>query len=315
MKIAAVVATYNRRELLKECLQALLSQTRPPDEIIVVDGNSIDGTDLMMKSEFPHVTYIRLDKNMGASGHFYEGMKLAYKKGYDWIWVMDDDAEPEENTLEELIKWSDLNDVVALAPVVRDEDMSIQIEHRGNLCFDTIFPLIQKPLSHKEYCSNTPLMITFTSFVGPLINCKAISKIGFPRKEFFIYHDDVEYSMRLTRVGKIYLIPKAYIIHKIKRRKSKRSSGKKSFIIPYEDIWIRYYAFRNIIYLGKLYSTNKLKFIIDASKLLSRLIVRTILFEDYKLRRLLFFLSAYIDGFRGVFDNAKPKKILYGNKY
>jgi GT2 family glycosyltransferase len=315
MKIAAVIATYNRKKLLRECLQALLSQTRQLDEIIVVDGNSTDGTNLMMESEFPHVTYIRLNKNIGASGHFHEGMKLAYKKGYDWIWVMDDDAEPKENTLEELLKWSNLNSVVALVPVVRDEDMNVQIEHRGNLCFDTIFPLIQKPLTQKEYCSNVPLIITFTSFVGPLISRKAISKIGFPRKEFFIYHDDVEYSIRLTRVGKIYLIPNAYIIHKIKRRKSKRSRGKKGFTIPYEDMWIRYYAFRNIIYLGKLYSTNKLKFIMDASKLLSRLIIRTILFEDYKLRLLLFFLSAYVDGFRGVFDNAKPKRILYGNKY
>jgi GT2 family glycosyltransferase len=79
MKIAAVIATYNRKKLLRECLQALLSQTRQLDEIIVVDGNSTDGTNLMMESEFPHVTYIRLNKNIGASGHFHEGMKLAYK--------------------------------------------------------------------------------------------------------------------------------------------------------------------------------------------------------------------------------------------
>ncbi|MEM2174661.1 MAG: glycosyltransferase family 2 protein, partial [Candidatus Micrarchaeia archaeon] len=314
MKIAAIIATYNRKEMLKECLRALLSQTRLPDEIIVVDGHSTDGTDLMIRSEFPQITYIRLNENMGSSGNFYQGMKLAYEKGYDWIWILDDDSEPKENTLEDLIKWSDLNNVVALVPTVRDEDMSIQNEHRGYLCFNTVFPLIQKPLRQEVYHSDTPVEITFTSFVGPLISRKAISKVGFPCKEFFIYHDDVEYSIRLVRVGKIYLIPKTYVIHKIKRRNKnlveKRFLGKKVYIIPYYDLWRRYYAFRNIIYLGKLYSTNKLKFIIDALKLLSYLIIKIILIEDKKLRRLLFFTSAYIDGFRGVFDNTKPKRIL-----
>ncbi|MGB9730260.1 MAG: glycosyltransferase family 2 protein [Thermoprotei archaeon] len=318
MKIAAVIATYNRKKLLKECLQALLSQTRPLDEIIVVDGHSTDGTNLMMKLEFPQITYIRLMKNMGASGHFYEGMKLAYKKGHDWIWVMDDDSEPKRNTLEELIKWSNLDGVVALTPVVRNEYMEIQKEQRGNISFDTIFPYIQKPLTKEKYCSNTPVEITFTSFVGPLISREAISKVGFPRKEFFIYHDDVEYSMRLMKIGRIYLIPTAYVIHKVKTRSrdliEKKFFRKKVYIVPYYNLWRSYYGTRNIVYLGRLYSTNKLKFITSALKLWSRSTIRIILFEDHKIRRLLFVTSAYVDGLHGVFDNTKPKKILYGEK-
>ncbi len=42
--VAAVVVTYNRKVLLKECLDALLAQTRPLDSIIVVDNASTDGT-------------------------------------------------------------------------------------------------------------------------------------------------------------------------------------------------------------------------------------------------------------------------------
>jgi hypothetical protein len=36
MKVAAVVVTYNRKELLSERLTALHSPTRPPDEIIII---------------------------------------------------------------------------------------------------------------------------------------------------------------------------------------------------------------------------------------------------------------------------------------
>jgi GT2 family glycosyltransferase len=321
MKIAAVIATYNRKELLRECLQALLNQTRPPNEIIVIDGNSSDGTDLMMKIEFPQITYIRLKENMGASGHFYEGIKLAYRKGYDWIWVMDDDAEPKTDTLKKLIKWSNLKDAIVLAPVVINESMEIQKVHRGNISFDdnAIFSLIQKPLTEEKYYSNVPVEITFTSFVGPLISRKAILKAGLPRKEFFIYNDDVEYSMRLIKVGKIYLIPTAYILHKVKTRSNnlveKKFFRKKIYFVPYYKLWRSYYGTRNIIYLRRIYSTNKFKFIISVLILWCYWAIRIILFEDHKLKRLQFTTSAFVDGLRGIFDNEKPKRILYGSKY
>ncbi|HEY7014396.1 MAG TPA: glycosyltransferase, partial [Streptosporangiaceae bacterium] len=43
-RVAAVVVTYNRRELLLESLAAVTSQTRPPDAVIVVDNASTDGS-------------------------------------------------------------------------------------------------------------------------------------------------------------------------------------------------------------------------------------------------------------------------------
>jgi len=43
-KIAAVVVTYNRLELLKQCIDSIKNQTRKPDEIIVVNNSSTDGT-------------------------------------------------------------------------------------------------------------------------------------------------------------------------------------------------------------------------------------------------------------------------------
>jgi len=102
-KVAAVVVTYNRKDLLIQCIEALLNQTRPPDEIIVVDNSSTDGTYQIIPHRFPHVTYVRLPENIGGSGGFHEGMKLAHEKGYDCIWVMDDDATPEVNALKYLI--------------------------------------------------------------------------------------------------------------------------------------------------------------------------------------------------------------------
>ena len=106
-KVAAVVVTYNRKELLKECIEALKASTCSVD-IIIVDNNSTDGTkeyiaDLIGKD----VIYKRLKKNLGGAGGFSAGMKYAVKKGYEYVWIMDDDTIVKKDTLEVLLKAKD----------------------------------------------------------------------------------------------------------------------------------------------------------------------------------------------------------------
>lgn len=102
-RVCAVIVTYNRKELLRECLQAVLSQTRPPDHVLVVDNASTDGTPEMLREEFPQVEVLRLPENQGGAGGFHEGMKRAYEQGFDWLWLMDDDTLPSPRALEVLL--------------------------------------------------------------------------------------------------------------------------------------------------------------------------------------------------------------------
>ena len=100
LSVAALVATVNRRDLLHKHITQLLAQTRPLNEIIVVDNASDDGTFEMLQTEFPSVTVIRFEENMGNVGGIASGLELAFEKGHDWFWVMDDDANASEEALE-----------------------------------------------------------------------------------------------------------------------------------------------------------------------------------------------------------------------
>ena len=346
MKIAAVVSTFNRKELLLECLNALKNQTYPLDAIFIVDGPSTDGTpnalfeQRYIKKLPPksanyswetrstiispingkkiRIHYIRLYEDVGGSGQFYEGVKRAYEEGYDWIWLMDDDAEPKIDALEKLVRYKDLPNCIVLAPVVTYPNGNICNIHRGYLRnFNKVFPMIQVPVKlNMTENKFSPIQIDFVSFVGPLIKRDAIRIIGLPKREFFIHHDDVEYCIRLRRVGKIYLIPNSVIIHKeeLKRKEliKRKFKGKIVYRMPYEKLWKIYYGIRNLTYLGKLYSKNKLIFIYELLKRYIISIGAIILFDDHKLRRIIFITSAYLDGLMGIFDNEKPKRILYG---
>ena len=103
-RVCAVIVTYNRKALLKECLEAVLAQTRPPDHVLVVDNASTDGTAEMLREEFPQVEVLRLPENQGGAGGFHEGMKRAYEEGFDWLWLMDDDTIPRPEALEALLE-------------------------------------------------------------------------------------------------------------------------------------------------------------------------------------------------------------------
>ena len=108
MKIATVVVTYNRKNLVLECMNAILKQTYKVNRIFLIDNNSTDGTYEYLKEnkilDEECVVYKKLEKNIGGAGGFFEGMKMAREENFDWVWVMDDDTIPNSDCLENLLK-------------------------------------------------------------------------------------------------------------------------------------------------------------------------------------------------------------------
>src|SRR3954471_9716899 len=102
-RVCAIVVTYNRAELLRECLTALERQSRPVDRILVIDNDSGDGTPDVVRSGHPSAELVELGENRGGAGGFHEGTRRAYEDGFDWLWLMDDDTIPTETALEELL--------------------------------------------------------------------------------------------------------------------------------------------------------------------------------------------------------------------
>lgn len=92
--VSAIIATYNRADVLRKCLRSLLAQTRRPDEIIVIDDASPDHTREMVLGEFPEVRYVRQPQNMGQA--FSRNLGVMSSRG-DFILSIDDDAWFEQS--------------------------------------------------------------------------------------------------------------------------------------------------------------------------------------------------------------------------
>lgn len=333
--ICAVVVTYNRKELLMECLKALENQSMDLTAIYIVDNASIDNTpDLLYKNNYIGVNfsekiksplestfhkgnitihYLRMHENLGGSGGFYEGLKRAHKKNYDWFWVMDDDSEPCHDSLERLTEFLREENISALVNLKLDNKMNLLNLHVGYFDFKKCFPMI-KPITKGKLFNKKYLDVDMSSFVGILINGKAIDEIGFPKKTFFIYHDDVEYCIRLRTFGRILLVVDSIIIHKefnVKNKIGRKFLGKTYLRPTFDSFWSEYFDKRNLTWLGRKYSTHKIYFYLNLVISCLKGVMKIVLVDDYKLRRIKLLLNAYWDGFKGHFDNSKPKKILY----
>lgn len=198
-KVNAVVVTYNRKELLMECLDSILNQTYEVERIVVIDNNSNDDTKatLIEKGYIgnPRIEYHYLSKNIGGAGGFNVGMKHANAHRPDWVWIMDDDTIPTETCLEELLKAEEkIDDEVSfLASSVRGmngEAMNVpKINKKQFTSYTDWYKHLDKGL----------VQIVKATFVSLLINNKAIDKCGLPWAPFFIWGDDSEYTQRIIR--------------------------------------------------------------------------------------------------------------------
>lgn len=294
--VAAIIPTYNRKHLLDECLRALLLQTRSLDAIIIVDNASTDGTnELLLENGYfniPTIDYIRLPDNTGSSGGFHEGIKRGFERKFDWLWLMDDDAEPKEDALEKLFA-SGMHlpsDTVSLSSLIIESDNTIDRGMRGhyNIYLSRQFPLDE--CSYNKYICK----IGYSSYVGMMLKSNILDVVGFPRKDFFAFFDDIEFCLRLSKCGNLYLIKDSVVLHKNIFLKSNQNNR-----ILIQNYWRIYYSFRNPILILLIHNTNMMGLLFGYLKIIFRLfrnILAIIFFDKYKLYRIRTLIKAFSHG-------------------
>lgn len=205
--VVAVVVTYNRVELLIECLKALDSQNC---DVLIIDNASTDGTkDKITKViKNPKYIYENTGKNLGGAGGFNYGMKRAVELGYKYIWLMDDDCIVHENSLSEFMKADKElgGNYGFLSGKVLWKDGSLCVMNKQKKTFSRWL---------KDFDTNYQT-IALGSFVSFFIKSETVKKYGLPIKEFFIWTDDWEYARRISRREKCYFISSSIVTHKCK---------------------------------------------------------------------------------------------------
>jgi GT2 family glycosyltransferase len=230
---------------------------------------------------------------------------------------MDDDSKPHQDALELLLSepLTSRDDVVCVCGKVLDRQGNIVAACRGYFNdFDKIIATsVQRPVPEELYDKAVIEIDTF-SFVGPLIKRGAVDRIGYPMKDFFIHHDDIEYSIRLRKIGRILLIGSSAVSHF--GAATPPDGNEPSHSTEYNKLWIRYYGKRNLCYVAKREARNPGKFALSFVRSLFQVFkesLRVLLYADHKFRRIALPYLAIYNGLSANFDNDIPRRWLYKN--
>lgn len=298
--IACVIVTYNRKELLKNCLNSIAKQSYKPKIVYIVDNASTDGTIEAVKQWGYYnccqndikFEYILNEKNEGGAGGFYIGMKTAHKdKDIDAIWVMDDDGAPESNCLKFLIPYLKSHDYIA--PIVLSTENHNTCSFIPNTSYDSFCNKACKDGYVKNFAS---------PFNGILYSTRLINKIGFPKKEMFIWGDEANYHIRAKKAGfQPITVIKAIHYHPIDRQKLIELPNGKTIVDVNLD-WKMYCYIRNMIYNIKI---NDGTFICIKRSIGMWLKCMSYFKIRPERKNKLLVLDAIICGFLGKFDRLK----------
>jgi rhamnopyranosyl-N-acetylglucosaminyl-diphospho-decaprenol beta-1,3/1,4-galactofuranosyltransferase len=197
MRVLAHIHSFNDADVIEQTLEAVQTQTRPPDSVLLVDNASTDGTLDRVDSE--DVTIIRNSENLGTSGAVWIGFYHALDHGYDWIWILDADSVPEPDALEKLLElyagWpQDLQHEAAfVACLPRDQPDGCP---RHGRIFTRRGRLLLNPPSRPRY-----YQCHITIWSGCLYRLAAVRQIGFPNPHYVLDRGELEYAYRVMKAG------------------------------------------------------------------------------------------------------------------
>lgn len=240
-RTAAIVVTYNRFTLLKECVSSLLNQVGTSCDVLVIDNGSSDGTRDYLRSlswSCTNVSPIFMKKNEGGDGGFYYGLKEAYHRGYDFFWMMDDDTIPSLNALQVFLHANDYLGGGSHYGWLSSAAFWVD----GTECRMNRQKIKKDYYNHLEEASEGLFQALQATFVSLFVPRETIYKAGLPIKEYFIWGDDIEFTRRIAVRMQMpcWFVPGSRVTHKMKN-----NSGSSIAYDSIERIDRYVYAFRN----------------------------------------------------------------------
>lgn len=261
-----VVVTYGERwPLLKKTLDSIMKHKRIDEVIIVQNGLEYD---LQSKiSSFPKLKLIINEKNEGSAGGFYVGLKyLKNKSEHNFnVLIMDDDNIIDDNAFkalncaEHLYSYENKHIWSLFRPEVQsDLAFSEEFEKTIDSIFNTIngFTLLHvlfknyKMIPRKYAEVNRLITAPYSGLIFPV---KLLDEVGLPNKDFYLYSDDIDFTLRITRNG--------YQIYQYKEAKSYdqgiawqeinsiKKTNRGAFFTT-DEIYRPLYTYRNELYIS-----------------------------------------------------------------
>lgn len=210
--VSVIVVNWNGEHLLKECLQALATQTYGQYEIILVDNSSTDGSVRLVRTLFPCIKIVELQKNLGFAGGNNEGLKACQG---ELIALLNNDTRADEHWLENLVQPMVKDASVGMCASKMIVDGTQTLDSAGN-GFTTGGVGYNRGLSKDHTLFDRQEAVFGPCGGAGLYRRTMVEEIGFLDSDFYLYDEDVDLSFRAQLAGwKCLYVPQAVVYHKV----------------------------------------------------------------------------------------------------
>jgi GT2 family glycosyltransferase len=225
MELSIIVTNYKNPQLLKVCLDSIRSNVNGIEyELIVVDGETQEDTEIMMREEYPDVVFFAFQENVGLQKLLKKGMEASSGK---YLLILNGDIIVTPQSVNEMLSFiKSRPDVGMLGPKLLNFDGSLQYScfrfyHPITIIYRRTFlgklPFAKKHLDWflmKDFDHNTTREVDWLMGSALMVSNEAIEKIGYTDPQFFMYMEDVDWCRRFWENGyKVIYYPKVEMHH------------------------------------------------------------------------------------------------------
>lgn len=228
-KCATIIVTYNAMPWLEKCLGSLRNSQLRTD-VFLIDNASKDDTISVTRKLFPEVEIVENNDNLGFGAANNLGLKLAHARGYEYFFLLNQDAWVEENTIGNLIAYMDLHQAFGVMSPVhlngKGDDFDRLFRHfiRNHLPSDDFLDRRGKEPSCCE--------VGFVNAAAWMLSRQCLEQVGLFHPLFYHYGEDSNYLARVRfEKIKIGVLSETYIYHDREDRKGNpiKSAPKNAF--------------------------------------------------------------------------------------
>lgn len=227
-----VVLNWNGLAETLECLESLSRLRYGNVHAVVVDNGSTGPEAEAIAARFPAVEVLRNSTNLGYAGGNNVGIRHALRQGAQYIWLVNNDAVVEEESLSALIAAAEHQPTVGLlSPVVYDYTPARSIQFAGTIvdhAAETHYTL-RSIDEARDAAKRGPLGLWGTAL---LLKRQVVEQIGLLDERYFAYHEDMDYCLRaLARRFDTLVVPEAAVFHKDGRALGSPASPIKEYLM------------------------------------------------------------------------------------
>ena len=250
-KIAIIIVNWKQYELTINCLLSLEKLEYKNFKVIIVDNESNFEKINKIKSDFTKVEVIESKENLGFATANNIGIKYAIKNKFEYVMLLNNDTEVNKKFLAPLLNsFQNDNSLGAVQPLIMNYNNRVKVWNAGGYLNNFFgFPYTNKKLNNKNR------QIDWITGCCILLKTKVIKKVGLMDEDFFAYYEDVDWSLRIKKLGyKLGVVDSSVIFHH--GTKSSNNSNFEGNLSPF----VHYLNIRNHIYLIKKHG-DKFNFI------------------------------------------------------